>query len=176
MNSYQLPWWMQWLQAIAIIGIAGLGARIAYKQAIIAEGKLKLDLFEKRFKVFDAARNALVEVFRNGDIRTKDLDEYDAGVLDAVFLFNEEIESYLEGLRKEMAGLYFINRQLERAGDDDKKRAKYADAASNKLTALTDELQKLKERFKPFLKLGLQEDGPAWQERINAALRKAAGK
>jgi hypothetical protein len=152
--SYQLPWWMQWLQAMAVIGIAGLGARIAYKQATIAEGKLKLDLFEKRFKVFDGARNALANVLRHGDIRPKDLDEYSAAVLDAVFLFNEEIEEYLEGLRKEMAGLYFINQQLEQAGDDDQKRAKYADAAYKKMTKLTDELPILKEKFKPFLKLG----------------------
>lgn len=68
---YVLPWWMQWAQAIALIIISGLGAWIAFKQVRIASAKLNLDLYEKRFSVFNATRNLLILVVQDGDVDAK---------------------------------------------------------------------------------------------------------
>jgi hypothetical protein len=55
-ENKMLPLWIQWPQAILILLISCLGSWIAYKQVRIATAKLNLDLYDRRFKVFDAAR------------------------------------------------------------------------------------------------------------------------
>jgi hypothetical protein len=154
MDKYQLPWWMQWLQAMAVLVIAAAGVWIAYRQATIAQGKLKLDRFDKRFAVFNAARNALVSVLQHGDINHKVLDTYNLGVVDAVFLFDDSMEAYLEDLRKRLAQLQFVCRQLDNENLSQERRTQLADRRTQIFENLQKEFDVLKEKFKPFLQLG----------------------
>jgi hypothetical protein len=69
-EMYYLPWWMQWAQAIGIGIISAAGVFIAYKQSRIATAKLNLDLYDRRFRVYDAAR-ALIGQFMTDDLPLK---------------------------------------------------------------------------------------------------------
>ncbi len=82
-----LPLWVQWSQALLILFISGLGAWIAYKQVRIAAAKLNLDLYDKRFEVFEAARELVAHVLREANIGTSEIIVFGIGVADAVFLF-----------------------------------------------------------------------------------------
>jgi hypothetical protein len=155
MDKYQLPWWMQWLQAIALILIPIGGAWLAFKQVCIAEAKLNLDLYEKRFNVFETARKLLAKAVQHANVDTLDIHEFNLGVLDAGFLFDDEIENYLDGLRERAARLKLLNSQLEAVVEDQKRRAKLADRQMRLLINLTEEIPVLKEKFKPYLRLGL---------------------
>lgn len=114
MDKYSLPGWMQWLQALAIILLSGLGAWIAFKQVRIAYAKLSFDLYEKRFAVFEAAQKLLIAILQNADVTDRDLSEYNLEVIDAGFLFDQEIEDYLDDLRKRAARLGAISELLPR--------------------------------------------------------------
>src|SRR5713226_869539 len=99
---YVLPWWMQWAQVIGVACISGLGAWIAYRQSRIATAKLNLDLYDRRFKVFEAARTCLVFALQKADVTQEVMNTFHLGVADAIFLFDKDIEDYLEKFRKQM--------------------------------------------------------------------------
>jgi len=82
--AYTMPWWMQWAQAIALIVISCLGSWIAFKQARIAVAKLNLDLYDKRFKVFEAGRRFLGHFMVDGAVSVQDITELNVGTADAV--------------------------------------------------------------------------------------------
>src|ERR1700678_1205156 len=81
---------LQTLQSIAVIAIPLVGAWLAWQQVEIARVKLRLDLFDKRFAVFDAARRFLLHVFAHGNTTDEALREYTLGTIDAAFLFDDE--------------------------------------------------------------------------------------
>lgn len=78
--------------------IALLAVYIAWAQAHTARQKLKLDLYDRRLIVFETAKKFLISsMARTGsttEIFMAQL-EYQKGVAGAKWLFNEEIEDYL---------------------------------------------------------------------------------
>jgi hypothetical protein len=86
-EALMLPLWVQWPQAILILLISRLGSWIAYKQVRIATAKLNLDLYDRRFKVFEAARNVVAEILREGNYNIDNVNKFNLGVADAIFLF-----------------------------------------------------------------------------------------
>jgi len=152
---YYLPWWMQWAQAIALIVISCLGSWIAFKQVRIAAAKLNFDLYDKRFKVFEAARQYLVLALQSNDVTPEHTNQFHLGVADAVFLFDKSIEEYLEEFRKKLAKLQMLNFQFRNLRDqEDERRGILADQLAEQAMVVNDEFDVLVLKFKPFLKLG----------------------
>jgi hypothetical protein len=149
-----LPLWVQWAQAILILVISGLGAWIAYKQVQIATAKLNLDLYDKRFEVFEAARNLVVHVLQEGRVDLHEINRFNVGVLDAVFLFEEDVVSYLEHLRKRAIALRTKTEQLRVLGERDPRRDALIDGIADLEGKFADEYARLVNAFKRDLKLG----------------------
>jgi len=150
-----MPEWVQWLQALSVPTIAAVGALLAWQQVKIARTKLRHDLFDRRFAVFEAARKFLVTVMRNGKISVPDLQSYAVGVIDAQFLLNREVHDYLVEIRKRAATMQGLKDTLEPlpAGDE---KARLAGKAGEEIAWLVAQLDVLPEKFKPFLTLGLR--------------------
>ena len=102
--SLELPWWVAWVKEgaadLAAPALAVFAAVIAYKRSRIAAAKVKLDLFEKRFKVFDAARTLIVEHSTVERISDEDHKVFLRATSDAEFLFDGEVPEYLDSLSK----------------------------------------------------------------------------
>ena len=68
LNSENLPMWLEYVRALGTPCAALLAALITgyftYKQWKTARNKLKLDLFEKRFKVYEAGMEIIREVVK----------------------------------------------------------------------------------------------------------------
>ncbi len=97
MNTY--PHWTALLTAFLTIAIAALAAVIARGQWVTAKNKLKLDLFDRRMKVYEAAQALLSYIMRNGNCSDEELIKYTVAVREAKWLLNSSITSYL---RKEL--------------------------------------------------------------------------
>lgn len=149
-----LPVWVQWCQALLLLVISGLGAWIAYKQVRIATAKLNLDLYDKRFKVFEAARDFVVKVLQHADVENNDFPIFNIGVADAVFLFDGDVNEYLTGLRKSVAALHAMNSQLSAMNADDANRGALVDRIHELNIKFMTEYERLVTTFKPYLKLG----------------------
>lgn len=130
--------------------------RIAETQKNIAAAKLNFDLYEKRFSVFDAARRLLIKVVQDDHVESSEVIKFNIETADAVFLFNKDIDDYLNTLRKKILRLRVLRTQ-EKAADeagDEQKRNHLIDLESNLHIALSNELPTMVEKFKPYLRLG----------------------
>lgn len=72
---------------------------IAWQQWRVAENKLRLDLFDRRYKVYDATKKFLAQIFRHATFDDSQLFEFYAGTADAEFLFGVDVLDYLEQIR-----------------------------------------------------------------------------
>jgi hypothetical protein len=92
---------LQTVLSPAVTLLIGFGVLIfSYRQWRLAKDKFRLDLFEKRYKVYEAALIYLSAVVAHADVRNDDLHNYNRGTMDAVFLFGPEINNYIKELRR----------------------------------------------------------------------------
>ena len=88
------PW-----KALPVL-VAFFGVWIASLQYRLAREKLKLDLFEKRYKIFDATRKFFGKVMREGEVKTVDIVTFRIDTSDAMFLFGKDVNDYLEDVKE----------------------------------------------------------------------------
>jgi hypothetical protein len=79
----------------------------------IARTKLRHDLFDRRFKAFEAARTFLATAMRSEKTSVSDFNDYTAGVIDAQVLLSKEVRACLFEIRKRAAAMQALNGQLE---------------------------------------------------------------
>ena len=135
---------------------AGFEEKLATKKldydAALAERKLRLDLFDKRFAVFNAARTFLGRAVALGKVELADEEAFMIGTLGASFLLNDDLGRYLEEMQRRAGEQSFHQSELENAQTDEERnkvKAKYL-AERN---WLREQANVLATKFKPFLQL-----------------------
>jgi hypothetical protein len=163
MSTYVLPEWVLWIQAIGIpacgIVVAFASVFIAWHQKRLADLKLQSDLYDRRLKIFEAAKALLVAVQDNG---TLSVDEYFAFIKDtanAVFLLKPNVADYLKTLGSRAVRLRLIQNQLKSDQIDQPTRAQLADKAAEMELWFNEQFNVLIEEFKPSLRLDLHSMG-----------------
>ncbi len=89
---------MQILQGLLTPFIACIAVYIAYQQHKTARYRLRLDLYNKRFNVFNSTKSLLGKIVRSGDVTNEELLDFLGSTDEAIFLFKQDISDYLEGL------------------------------------------------------------------------------
>jgi len=89
------PHWTAYFSALLTPVVAVFGCIVTWRQYRIAQNKLKLDLFEKRFAVYNTARNMLGEIMIKGKLTDEGLYKYSAGIREAKWLMNDDVANYL---------------------------------------------------------------------------------
>jgi len=129
--------------------IAFAVAVIAFFQFKLAHDKLRLDLFDRRYKVYDAIRCFLSVILQRATFDDADLFKFYAGTSDAEFLFDAEVVEYLKQIRTRANDMRLQAKLYQRAGDAE--RTRMIDAESQKLMWLTDQLTGMSKVFAPYL-------------------------
>jgi len=86
--------------SLATLSVSVVVAIIAWQQKRLAGHKLRLELFERRYKVYEAAMTFVTLIrsegarFTNDDVRN-----FNIGTRDAVFLFRKNVSEHLELIR-----------------------------------------------------------------------------
>jgi hypothetical protein len=88
--------WTTCLSALLTPTVAVLGSLIAYRQWRTAQNKLKHDLFERRFSVYDAARIFISSIMTSGKATEEELFKFLSGTREAKWLLNSEVSEYLD--------------------------------------------------------------------------------
>jgi hypothetical protein len=88
----------------------------------IARTKLRHDLFDRRFKVFEAARDFLFKVMSRGNAANDEVRDYTLGVIDAQFLLSADVRDYLYKIRRRAINLQSLKATLEPLPTGMKKR------------------------------------------------------
>jgi hypothetical protein len=138
--------WMKGIPAAFVTFIIGcIAARITYNQFRVAQAKLKLDLFDKRYDVFHKTWVIMSGVVDKGTRNAQfglgtPLNNF---LPQAKFLFGKDINDYLDLVSKKWARLHGIE------GMD--RPSEYAQEKSELLMFFHDEASRAKEVFGPYL-------------------------
>lgn len=129
-----------------------LAAFVAWRQWRTARNKLKLDLFDRRFAVYDAARNLLASIATSGKVKEDELTKFMIGTREVRWLLNKDIEEYLRVIYVDAVHHQTTDDELNSANPGDRQRLVQAKAAQRK--ALLQKMEGLDKKFSEFLSLG----------------------
>jgi hypothetical protein len=140
------------LQVLNAVLVGGVAWYFAHHQKRMAQAKLRLDLFDKRFAIFDAARNFLGRALFLGKVEIEDDNAFLIATSGALFLLNDELGNYLKEVQTRAAAVRFVQSELEDANTEEERTA-----AQTKFVAerrwLREQAAVLEVKFKPFLEL-----------------------
>jgi hypothetical protein len=144
-------WYLQGLLAPVIGGIAGY---IAWRQWKTSSQKLKLDLFDRRFRVFQAVRDILGMMYTTVS-DDKKLYEFLSQTRDVEFLFGAEIRDYVETVWRHATRLSDAKKQLTAILDTApiETRQKLAQVETEEVQWAFAETRVIADKFKKHLDL-----------------------
>ena len=147
------PHWTVYLAALLTPTVAVLGSFIAYRQWRLAQTKLKLDLFDRRFSVFEAARGLIASIMTSGKAKDEEVLKFLFATREAKWLLNASVAEYLDKqLYYKAIDLQTLDAELEGVpvGEERSKNV-YAQADIKKWFAAQHQV--LDEKFSPYLQL-----------------------
>ena len=129
--------------SLAIVIIAALQWRVA-------DNKLRLDLFDRRYKVYDATRKFLTGILAKANFTLSDLFEFNTATFDAEFLFRADITKHLDKIRERAVHLQTTQQIYDPlpVGDE---RSRHVQAAHDDLLWLTEQFTAINKAFIPYL-------------------------
>ena len=86
------------LQTTLTVIIACIATYIAYQQHVTNRNKLKLDLFDRRLKVYYSMRNYLVMIQRDARVHADELMNLRRDLIGADFLFGKDATKFNEAI------------------------------------------------------------------------------
>jgi hypothetical protein len=116
--------------------IGFIAAYVAYRQWHTGNQRLKLDLFERRLKVYEAAKKLVDNTLRRFEISENDLRAFNRDLSEAEFLFPLAIAQYLRAVAKMSLDLRSNTKALQAAIEQGDR------AASERLNEKQSELIK----------------------------------
>lgn len=135
---------------IAIITIL-----ILYQQWKTNHYKYKLDLYDKRFKVYNALRKFLGLLLQKGieNVTQEEIREYNINIKESLFLFDKDIQDYLELINKKTIDFQHIHQTLvssKTSVEGGKQALEIYESLSNWFLAQLDESRN---KFLKYLKI-----------------------
>lgn len=149
------PLWISFLAPAATLSAACAVAYYAHQQWKLAQDKLRFDLFERRYKVFEATRTFLYNVLEfKGNYEEGAFMDFNRKTADAEFLFGPDVVKYLRELRQN-AALSRVNHKLNRPVPTDKGHLESMEEKQETLIQLfVDQTNNLSKVFYPYLGYG----------------------
>ena len=123
---------------------------VAYQQHLTNRNRLRLDLYDRRFKLYNEIQSFLASIAQRGDVSDHDLMDCLRNTKEAIFLFKEDISKYIDELYTQACDLQYLekvtNNKVRGADREEsvKKRAKV-------FGWLTNQSKECTEKFKKYL-------------------------
>lgn len=147
------PHWTAYLSALLTPTVAILGFFIAYRQWRLAQNKLKLDFFDRRFSVFEAARSLITSILTSGTAKDEELLKFLFATREAKWLLDASVAEYLnEQLYSKAIDLQTLAAELEGVPVGE-ERTKNVRAQANLKRWFATQHEALDEKFSPYLQL-----------------------
>jgi hypothetical protein len=134
--------------------IALITVYIAYQQYQTNRYKLRLDMYDKRFKVFLALREFISHILENADVSNEVIFKFNIATSESVFLFDKEIPNYLQDIRQ--AAINFRKQNIRLNSSNlpvGEERNKLAQENSDLLNWLSNQFTTSEEKFAKYLRL-----------------------
>ena len=141
---------MQMLGPIATILVSLCVAYIAWQQWQVARNKLRLDLFERRYKIYEATRKFLGAIVQKAFFTEIQLHEYNVGTSDAEFLFGIEIVACLNKIYERAISLQ-THQKVGETLPVGEERSLHGRAQEEHVLCFGNQLTTLSKTFAPYL-------------------------
>ncbi len=105
---------VQIIIAVLLAYIAWENYRINHSGLHLQKDKLRLDLFERRMKVFGACQELFSFIAREGELGHDEVYKFIENTANAEFLFGKEIRAYIDEVREKSLRLISIKEQLSK--------------------------------------------------------------
>jgi hypothetical protein len=129
-------------------------AKIAKRQARIANDKLALDLFQRRIEALTKLRAPIGDIVRSGGSSFQIERDLIEAIEAARFLFGAEIKEYLDGLYDTLISLDAANKDLEDRTLPQQQRETTAKARTKHFQEIVSFYKKIDQLFGPYLLVG----------------------
>ena len=131
--------------------IAIVGGWIAWQQVRINRNKLKLDRFDKRFDIHEAAIMFAAAIAIRSKVDEPQFQDFIKRTRGTRFLISKEMQDYVDLLRKNAMRVQVIGQTLARPGISDEERVKHGDEVADLIIWFKDQIEVIPEKFAPFL-------------------------
>jgi len=152
-DANTVNWCLEILKLVPSTVIGGIVAYVAYQQWKTNDHKVKMDLYDRRFKVYDQVRKIIEIVLQDMTLSIKDIHKFKTSTSDAEFLFGPEIQKYLDEIAEHGLKLHRSTQELEnpalRAQDYDHQRV--CDEKYEEGRWFIDQSELFKGEFKKYL-------------------------
>jgi hypothetical protein len=137
-------------QPIATLVVGLAIAVIAFLQFKVAHDKLRLELFDRRFKVYAATKAFLVQILRHARFDNSHLYEFYAATADAEFLFGQDVLDYLKQISHRAIDMDSFQKTYQPlpVGDE---RSKWVSKEHTEILWLNQQLTDMSKVFSPYL-------------------------
>jgi len=137
-----------------------VAAYVVWRQWRTSQDRLVLDLFERRFQVFQELTRATTDSLSKPQVSVQDLANFDAATEKARFLFGPEVHSYLGEIRRLLIEVIAFGRALAEMPDGPRRKIVENSVveAMNKMHGFYERLADL---VTPYLRIGPQPPHPS---------------
>lgn len=144
--------WLDIMQGLSTPLIALAVAVIAFQQLCINRNRLKLELFEVRYPVYEATKQFIKSVHVVNQNLYEDVNDYQKTILDAEFLFDKEMALFLGDLHALGLKICHFHRKADMSSDQ-AERAGWVEKEMAAQQELWGRYETMVSRFRKFLKL-----------------------
>ena len=123
---------------------------IAYQQHKTNRNKLRLDLYDRRFKLYNEIQSLLASIVQMGDVSNDDLAGCLRNTKEAVFLFKEDIPKYIDELYKQACELQYLEKVINNKVPG-ANREKAAEKRGEVFRWFPNQFKECTEKFKRYL-------------------------
>ncbi len=150
--------------AVAVVYVARLAYGLDKDNLEVNKSNLKLALFEKRIKVFNAFKALFQAFLIDGRINDIVLQSFISETSDTFFLFKKEIYEYRQIVIDNSIRLKQLDRRLEGADLTSDKRTELANEAEKIERWFSEQFESLNVRFSKYLRI-LVKNSEAFQSK-----------
>ena len=140
------------LQGLLVPAIAGITIYIAWQQHKTAKSQYRLNLYGKRFAVFEAARSFMQDITAKATTSYERVGTFWLGIAEVEFLFDKDVVDFLEEMRTRGLDLAYKHEMMY-PGDGAQglpvgdERSKVAKSHSDLVRWFLEQRVQLKNRF-----------------------------
>lgn len=110
--------WIDLLGALLTPTIAGFGIYIAYQQGVINKNRLKHELFEKRYAIYEKIGFYISEILISGTVKAGSDIEFLRDTKASALLFDSRIEKLVSQIYQKSVELHCLETELDALTSD----------------------------------------------------------
>lgn len=127
---------------------------VAWAQWRVARNKLRLDLFDRRWKIYEATSKFVNAINNDSGNVVAYLNDFNAGTRNAAFLFDSDVVDYIQLVREHAVDMHTAHTLFENERNDEAERKRNVERFASERKWLIAQVQSggaLTKTFAPYL-------------------------